>query len=388
MILNFTSLLCFALFFSVSAYGRGNDMGNGGDFVNCRASALNSFEGYYSLDYLLTYEPNKKIVNHNNYRDSLKRIQQLLKDSVPELYLSFAEFTTYLFNENLSKPRVWQRATFGVVPIDDEDIQSVHMVPTNCKEGDKIALIQAAVRLKKDFSGNKDKIFYSYMPDAIETAETQNPTQVSFILVHEWLWDHSKSVERNRKINRFLHSKEIESMSKTQVRRRLLDLGLTLPPDGMEPFYPNWCQSDEKALARLKAKDPWIINSYEFIERTRFCTDADGCLPWKISLRDRNHGAVSLVLNSNFIRIYPKDTTRGKPRSQCSVGDDGRIECRNWFEKRFKKPNESFGPFTGSLSDTCFQAIQIYKSSRVVLGTREKVEEHTEIVVFSRELPE
>jgi hypothetical protein len=60
--------------------------------------------------------------------------------------------------------------------------------------------------------------------------------------VHEWLWDLSPNVDRNRRINHFLHSKKIEQLSPNEVQEYLKGMGLYIPGVESNIFLRSSCQ--------------------------------------------------------------------------------------------------------------------------------------------------
>jgi parallel beta-helix repeat protein len=216
-------LLILLVFASGTAWA-GQDVGNGGDIIVCEKSESNELEGYYSLDYVLTYQ-SLNLEEVNSLDASLERIGELLKSKVPELYLSFREFKADVYNPSYAKKHAWEAAPFGLIEIKDESIAV--RLPDNCLKNDKINLIQAVIRLNPNYSGSETQIF-KYMPSAIEKLNQERPVQTSFLMIHEWLWELSKNVDRNRRINRYLHSTSLTTQTSEEVFRELKGMGLTL----------------------------------------------------------------------------------------------------------------------------------------------------------------
>jgi parallel beta-helix repeat protein len=209
---------------SMQAQSRGQNVGNGGNIVVCRVSPENVFNGYYSLDYLLTY-PGLEPVAAASWQQSLKRISDLILIKVPELHASLESFRKEVYNTSYNQMHVWESASFGLLRIDDQEIAV--RLPENCLENDQINVIQAVIRLNPDYSGAETQVF-KYMPAAIDQLEAKDPVQTSFLLVHEWLWELSKNVDRNRRIDRYLHSRAFAEHSSAQALATLRSMGLQL----------------------------------------------------------------------------------------------------------------------------------------------------------------
>lgn len=207
-------------------------VGNGGDAIECFPGTDNNLNGIYSLDYILTLQDPKGddgMASVKSWQASSDRLLKILTEKVPTLSASFRDFSRLLYNKDFSKPRVWEPAPFGLVKLDDQRIASV--LPSNCRAANgEFQIMQAVIRLFEDFAGtNRGHYVYKYFPEVLKRLEEQSPLQLSFLLVHEWLWDVSHNVDRNRRVNRFLHSREIETMSADQVVGTLKGMGVILP---------------------------------------------------------------------------------------------------------------------------------------------------------------
>lgn len=181
--------------------------GNGGDLAECVKGPDNDFEGYYSLDYLLTWRKsnqNADIVEVKSWRESHDRIRQIFEKADPELRKNFDEFSELLFQEDdFLKARYWDESPFGLVDLKDERMSRA--LPKNCIEEDHPRVIQAVIR----HSGDREKripIIYQYDSVLLDKIRQKSPLQLSFLLVHEFLRDYLVSPEKIRRINRFIHS--------------------------------------------------------------------------------------------------------------------------------------------------------------------------------------
>ena len=116
------------------------------------------------------------------------------------------------------------------------DQKIVTLIPTNCRQNGKVQIVQAVIRQESKFTGRPPgDLVYRFVPAVLDELESKAPMQLSFLLVHEWLWDVSKNVDRNRRINRFLHSEALEHLSAEAVQAQLAGLGLTAGSRNPEP---------------------------------------------------------------------------------------------------------------------------------------------------------
>ncbi len=229
----------------------GQEVGNGGDAVKCIASGANSFEGYYSLDYLAKYDAQWPIANYDSLDAILDRIESGLSSKIPHLSRQFKEFRQDLFNEtNLARKHHWERVPFGLVDLQDE--QMVVQLPENCRQGEKTSIVQAVIRQSPSFSGLPEyKLRFSYVADVVNELKNQNAVQLSFLIIHEWLWEFSNNVERNRTINYWLHSARLENWELNEWTNNLEAIGFNIPGRVSSVWHPNICLPDLNTYNRL-----------------------------------------------------------------------------------------------------------------------------------------
>lgn len=246
-------LLCLVyLLVPNGALQAGQEVGNGGDAVVCEHSQLNSFSGYYALDFLAKFDATWPVFEAATLDEALNRLEAGIAEKIPELAASFRKFRTGLFNEtNFSHTYIWERAAFGLVDLKDERIAV--QLPANCRNGDDIRIVQAVIRQSPEFSGLPQYRYrFSYVPEVVTELLRTNATQLSFLLVHEWLWEFSGSVERNRTINYWLHSTRLTSWSRQEWEQNVSAIGLALPGRDQSVWSENACLPDLGALNTLK----------------------------------------------------------------------------------------------------------------------------------------
>lgn len=212
--LSFIILLGFMFYQPAWSKSGGVSVGGGGNVVSCSGAG-----NYQSLDYVLTqnlYGPKVKLVSINTIQQSMRRIQLLLHAKVPFLAESFEEYTVQIFNRDHGKKYVWHPAALVDVP---EDIPRL---PYDCKNAE---ILQAAVRHVVTHKGASFKqVRIDYDEEIFFSLQWGNPIHLSFILVHEWLWDHVKTIEQNRRLNYLLHSTLLDELTPHDAARLVLDI--------------------------------------------------------------------------------------------------------------------------------------------------------------------
>lgn len=192
-------------------------VGNGGTVVLCSGARK-----LQSLDYLLSKNilgKNVTLANISTLQESVERISELLEIKAPELSKSFQVFSKQIKNTNESKNYVWRIPKNGLEVIRDELIQ----LPLSCRNNYGVTEVYQAVVRKKA----NEKIIFEYDPELYSALEA-SPLQLSFLLVHEWLWDISDNVKTNRKINYFIHSTLLNQMSAEEVILQLKEFGVKI----------------------------------------------------------------------------------------------------------------------------------------------------------------
>jgi hypothetical protein len=188
---------------------------------------------------------------------------------------------------------MWTPVNGGLVTVHDQDIQSAERVPDNCRNGLDIPLLQAVIRQDPVIIGSQTVVVHKYVKDKILEVAKANPIQISFLLVHEWLWNLSDNVHRNRMIDHFFHSMDFETMSPDDVERYLVSLGLKIPPYVPDLFGDNLCKSETSATSDAVVRKAQRYNAQHgqpanaevplgtFYVRTikRNCTTS-GCTAW------------------------------------------------------------------------------------------------------------
>jgi hypothetical protein len=262
------------------------EVGNGGDAVRCAAAPSGSpsygYEGLFSLDFLATggdgdAEGAAPLATATSWTESAARITSVLEEKLPELAPGFKRFVANYGNKDPQRPYVWEAAPFGLIELKDERLAA--LLPENCRSGAEPKLIQAAIRQRPSFTGSQSFILFKFDPKLLSQLDQTAPVQLSMILVHEWLWDFSANVDRNRRVNRLLHSRELEDLPRAEIVGRLKAWGFHIP--GVEPEYydPESCQGYDGATQEfILAAKPQSLNDmaawtkFGIHERQQNCT--------------------------------------------------------------------------------------------------------------------
>ncbi len=276
------SLMLLACGTCLAGFG-GVITGSGGDALICRAGPESPFEGTYSLDYVLTYDKDTTLVEVDSLKDSLKRISRLLEKKIPSLLPSFQRFQTYLFNnQDRTKVHFWESAEYGLVDLKDEKI--TNLLPENCRDGNDVKIVQAVIRLPPaSTKAPEDHVIFKYVPKVVRDLSGKSPLQLSFLVVHEWLWEVTTDVEMIRRLNHFIHSQQFDDMSKSEVTDMLEGLGIQFNKDS-KWFVPNApefrediCAARPEEMRDLIARENKSLGRANVYARSKYCDEDHGC---------------------------------------------------------------------------------------------------------------
>ncbi|MCC7405643.1 MAG: hypothetical protein IT288_14685 [Bdellovibrionales bacterium] len=258
--------LFLSLFVFLNVYAlplqAGTDVGSGGDLVKCVPYSGNDLFGLYSLDYLVFARESgaKQPLPVKSWEESIFNIRRMFIDKLPELLPVFDEFTNNILNEDQSRRQIWEPTDYALVELDDEKLPISVKIPVNCRDNGKVQLVQAVIRQNPGFTGSP-LIVYKYMPKIFEKMASERPLQLSFLLVHEFLWSISDNVDRNRRINWFLHSQELPSLSRIEIIDRLLGMGLDVQtvPRILDSQGRGHFSTLQDALAKARAGETIVV---------------------------------------------------------------------------------------------------------------------------------
>lgn len=214
-------------------------VGNGGQTLFCDLPNHSEGLSEYSLDYVAeALGREKEIAPVRSVEESLARISQLISrdpDAIPHLAFLFRMFQADLYNTtDDSRYNYWEADHRGTEVTDDQNL--ARPLPDSClvKNG-RPQLHQAFRRIGARYTGHKtETTVYHFDPVIIERLK-KRPLQLSFLLVHEWLWNVTGDVRLNRKINFFLHSIAFTHMTPRDARTALIHLGLNFSRIGLLP---------------------------------------------------------------------------------------------------------------------------------------------------------
>lgn len=268
------------LFFSQSMTAQ-VEVKNGGDIVHCTPATDSVFSGPYVLDYLATYHT----YSHDHEADidfPINEIVDMLIQKLPEVGKHLDVFVSQYDNqvqgsENPLYDYIWRGSNNRLLAIKDEELDLLGALDKNCYTDVAHGIVNLnQVVVRQNRPGVRGFI-YNYdrrMLDAI----TGLPWQLSYLIVHEWLWNFVDRASSVREINAFLHSESAAKMDENALRYALANMGFkwgpltgNLPGDIVEVTI----ESTSGGIYRLRATPSPVIvgpttNKVRFINRSGF----------------------------------------------------------------------------------------------------------------------
>ncbi len=203
------------LLFASLAFANGQNVGSGGDILQCKASPKNPFKGSYVLDYVASYNPAMEMIEQEaeplkfiwlNLLEKGKEVPEFQRMSESLLYFLRSAQKQIFKKPDYLEDWIWVPQKFGLVDIEDE--QLIQQVPDNCMietpKGFKPNLLQAIIRQENGFTN----AIFRYDPASLQALKAQSEFQFSYLLIHEWMRRLIQDTWRLRDAVQFLHSKD------------------------------------------------------------------------------------------------------------------------------------------------------------------------------------
>lgn len=207
-------IVVFAFFISLQAIATGGIVGNGGDIIYCPA---NNYP--FSLDYLIARAHFKRKfspLSVASIEASMARLQKIIDEKFPEHRHSFAEYTASIFKNRTSSEFRWIPSENLVDLQDEGEIR----IPAGCRGSGygPMTMVQGAIRvISKEISPSK-KLIKIFHFNEVSVADLQ-PIQLSFFLMHEWLWELNLSPHQMRLFNYIMHSNLAEDLKPEAIKK-------------------------------------------------------------------------------------------------------------------------------------------------------------------------
>lgn len=207
--MNLTLALTILILFSALKTFAGGAVGNSGGFAYC-----NNNQRLYAYDYLLTLNhPFGRDIPVEDLNKSIQYIAFHLKRLNDPLLGEFTDFFSLIYTQNPGKKFQWfqQKNLRIMLQLDLEKL-----LPAQCQ------VRKQAAYFFPPFAGVPYSS-YKYDPDLLTTVQAQpgGALQVSYLWVHEWLWNHfsSDNFLKLAQLNRLFHSEKLSTISPAEYNQ-------------------------------------------------------------------------------------------------------------------------------------------------------------------------
>lgn len=296
-----------------------------GDLITCTAPTEaaapgRQFEGIYSLDYLLsaTKENLADEVDVQNWDESTARLGRIIAEKLPAALPRFQQYVSLIENQDPAKSMVWQPSDLALLHLPLPDLEQ--MPPANCLETVN-GVVQPRITqmvVRKNIDTVSHQVHFLYDKAKFEQLKS-NPAlakQLSFLLLHEWLWDLTDKVWVNLALNRLLHSKKIDSMSPEEFRTYLASLDIDVSSSGL--MYPTSAteQHLRDAVSGNPACDWSARGNFEFFpDATRRVVPAHDRIKQRLNLAPQSGTSIcAMALSIALDNQNPTATSTGNTR--------------------------------------------------------------------------
>lgn len=206
-------------------------VGNGGSVVRC--SGKQEFFFIDTVIYKNIYQKDLTLAEVKTLKKSLLRIEKIIAAKIPSLLESFQEFKMSLQPGLPVGLYKWQPLNNEPPELPIENLTGGLRWPCANSMG-SITILQAISRIQKT-TDSETKITFMYERNLFSTFQISKK-ELSLLLVHEWIWGLTTDATLNARLNYFLHSTLIDSLSKRQVQEQLARFGLIETTSGNRQF--------------------------------------------------------------------------------------------------------------------------------------------------------
>ena len=208
----------------------GSRVGNGGDVLKCGSNML-------VLDYYQAAKFGKnefEIYPYGSNMEAVNSITQKLKHTFPKLGQSLEKF--YL---NFKTREKFNESVFWVP---EEELINIKDEVLMSKIKDCV-LVQAVIRLKTH------RTIYFFNRNIMDNLK-KSKSQLSWMLVHEWLWDYIDNANDLRDLNHYLHSRLFLDAKEEEIKEYLNKFGFKITN---EDSFSYFLSEEEKTIDQINS---------------------------------------------------------------------------------------------------------------------------------------
>lgn len=227
-------LLSSIWIFSAPLYATGGVIQGGGGIVSC--SVFYNGEArrvHFSTDYLITVKSEADIAEPWRYKDVpegstveswLYDFRNMLKSKIPD---NAFEWFRELANAQMGDQD--DPSLFAWHPLKDSDVPSLSTIqPDILKSLSAQCLDMKLQLLMLREESSSHEVMYRYNEQETDDGLGLTQLQLSFFIVHEWLWNFTRDPVAVRRANQYIHSQEFYDATSAEAISKLTELGINI----------------------------------------------------------------------------------------------------------------------------------------------------------------
>jgi hypothetical protein len=225
---------------SLTSYA-GDMVRNGGDLIICDAAEFGEHKSAL-LDYAVALISNTNAeieLPFETISDLSLAIRQKDKNLADDLSFFIDEAMGQIYGNAMPNARnVWKPSKLRLLNIGDEELaereQLVSALPDSCLHdvgGKKSVQLRQLVAREKETGRNRTTFYFD--SEAMELIKDR-PDQLSFLIIHEWLWSHAGHANTVRELNWYFHAYEWKTMDTVDFLNALASMGFNFSSEKTE----------------------------------------------------------------------------------------------------------------------------------------------------------
>jgi hypothetical protein len=299
------ALIAGASFTFSTAHAGGLDAG-GGYAIRCDDGKL------YAWDYVNAPFSGMKIRDSYLHAKSAKEIIGAIADRLLQRDIEMSESLRKFakFNEDpidTTQDQIWEMNTNPLLSLGDQDLMRI---PVSCvaNAGPGFKLYQAVVRYEVGSSYLNSKVHFAADVNILKQLEQNNPLQLSFLYIHEWLRTYTHDAHALSMANQILHA-DTWPASEGEFSKVMSQVGISSWVGGVYSGSYEFEDRTDLRHAHHEARDLYYSPSDNFISQLEITRNDDGSINVTGKTNDITFNSADLIDPVEGSRYLPVKKT-------------------------------------------------------------------------------